>query len=247
MINTEELVRLWKDSGKDLYREQILSRFEGMVKDYTSRVNRGIVPLKDIEQEARLGILKAIDTFDPARGCKFSTHAGENIKVFVRRYLRKNRRIIHNPTHLHDARIRLSRLREAFLSQNGREPTPDELRQLAPQISDSVFPHALLPEMDVAPLDSLPEEVRERVSGHEVEQVPLIGRILLRSCVQSVPDDERQVLCLYHFEGLSISAISQRLSISRRRATELLSSAEFSLRNCLTDVGITNPQELLAR
>ncbi len=91
------------------------------------RFNRGRLPLHDLIQEGNLGLMKAVDRFDPARGFRFSTYASWWIRHAISRALADTGRAVRLPVHMIDAQNKVARVRREFVALHGREPGDVEL------------------------------------------------------------------------------------------------------------------------
>ena len=94
-----------------------------IAKDY-ARIG---LPLLDLISEGNIGLMKAVDRYDPEVGTKFSTYAAWWIKQGIRRALANQGNTVRLPTHLVDKLFRMRRAHEALLRELGRTPTAAEL------------------------------------------------------------------------------------------------------------------------
>jgi len=91
------------------------------------RYRHGGLPLDDLVQEGAVGLLRAVDIFDPARGYKFSTYAVWWIKQALRRALARQVPLAHVPDNVQMERARLARRAHALHAELGHPPSPADL------------------------------------------------------------------------------------------------------------------------
>jgi RNA polymerase primary sigma factor len=101
-----------------------------LVVSIVPRYSRGRVPLSDALQDGNGGLMRAVDSFDPARGTRFSTYAAWWIRHSVTRAISDRSRLVRQPVHMSDAVRRVSGVRKQHVAANGREPSQDELAEL---------------------------------------------------------------------------------------------------------------------
>ena len=89
--------------------------------------SRSGVPLPDLIQEGNIGLIKAVDSFDPERGFRFSTYAVAWIRQAITRAIERQGRAIRVPSYVIQSIRKLNRVGSAFFHEFGREPTVEEL------------------------------------------------------------------------------------------------------------------------
>jgi RNA polymerase primary sigma factor len=118
-----ELIRARADEANAAIIRANLRLVVSVAKRY---LGRGISFL-DLIQEGNLGLLRAVNKFDPRRGFKFSTYATWWIRQSINRSIAEQARTIRIPVHLFEAITRLLRIQRSLTQQLGRDPTNDEL------------------------------------------------------------------------------------------------------------------------
>ncbi len=102
-----------------------------LVVTMARRFNRGRMSLPDLIQEGNIGLMKAVDRFDPRRGFRFSTYGSWWIRHAISRALADKGREVRVPVHMLELHHKLARVRRAFELQEGRPPDDAELAKLA--------------------------------------------------------------------------------------------------------------------
>lgn len=122
-----DLAIRWKKDGdedaKNLLIEHNLKLVVSIAKRY---VGRGLA-MSDLIQEGNLGLMKAVDMFDPEKGFKFSTYATWWIKQAITRSIADKSRTIRLPVHMAEKRYRVVSYTKDYLNEYGRQPTKQEV------------------------------------------------------------------------------------------------------------------------
>jgi RNA polymerase sigma-B factor len=109
-------------------RERLIRNYLPLANSIARRFDRGQrVPLEDLQQIAAIGLLKALDRYDPAHGTAFSTFAVPTMRGEILRYFRDFTWTVRPPRELQERAIRIEREREQLTNDLGRTPTAREL------------------------------------------------------------------------------------------------------------------------
>ncbi len=190
---------------------------------------------EDVEQVAYLALVKAIDGFDPARGNSFMTYAAPTIAGEIKKYFRDHSWDIHVPRRLQDRALRASRVRSELAAELGRAPRVDEIAARLDADLESV--REALTAAEARDTNSLDRDVdREDSGGTSIADAVargtedpgfarVIDRAALRAALETLSDQERQVLGLRFLCDLSQSEIGACIGVSQMQVSRLLRRA----------------------
>ena len=128
------LVRYHRE-GDLAAREELAERFLPLARDLALRYSYTDEPFDDLLQVASLGLIKAIDRFEPERGTKFTSYAAPTILGELKRHFRDKGWALHVPRDLQERTLAVSRATEALSKQLGRSP---KVREVAAELGCSV-------------------------------------------------------------------------------------------------------------
>ncbi len=185
--------------------------------------------MEDLFQVGCLGLVKAVDRFDPDRGTQFSTYAVPLILGEVQRYLRDNAQTSAGRSTYQTVR-RAAEARDRFVASFGTEPSASAIAQA---VGVSTAELILAMEAARTPLslddpgsgpDSVP--LLERLAGPSGE----MDHALLRALVRQLPRRERQVLLLRYFLDRSQNEAAEAIGLSQPQISRIERRALDSLR-----------------
>lgn len=108
-------------------RERLIQSNMRLVINIARTYSGGAMPLEDLIQEGAIGLVRAVERFDPSRGFRFSTYATHWIRQSIRRALDSKAKTIRLPSHVTQAIRRIERERERVQAEEGRDPSPEEI------------------------------------------------------------------------------------------------------------------------
>ena len=130
-----QLLVRYHENGDLTAREELCERFLPLARDLALRYTYTDEPLEDLVQVASLGLIKAIDRFEPDRGTKFTSYAAPTILGELKRHFRDKGWSLHVPRDLQERTLALSRATEALSKELGRSP---KVREVAAHLGCSI-------------------------------------------------------------------------------------------------------------
>jgi RNA polymerase sigma-B factor len=223
--------------GDPQAREQLVQRFLPLARQLARRYQHGGEALDDLIQVASLGLLKAIDRFDPARTTAFSSFAVPTILGELKRHFRDKGWMLRVPRDLQELAVRLEPTNEALSREIGRVPTSAEL---AERLGVSV--EQLLEAREAAgayravsldrPRDDDDDDGDGIGDGFGVEDTGFAkaeDAATMQHLMRVLTDREREVLRLRFEEDLTQAEIGTRIGVSQMHVSRMIRHAIVQL------------------
>jgi RNA polymerase sigma-B factor len=231
--------RPWEGRGLDPSagdRERLILAHLPLVRSLARRyANRG-EPLDDLVQVGTVGLIKAIDRFDPGRGKDLAAFAAPTILGEIRRHFRDRAWAVHVPRPLQEAHASVARAVDALTRNLGRSPSIAEIAGETgldqEEVLDAIAageayrPLSLSAPRPGADDAADPLEPGEPDAGYELAE----GRATLARGLRALPPRERVILHLRFQGGLTQSEIAARVGISQMHVSRLIQRALEQLR-----------------
>ena len=228
----ELLVRYHRD-GDVAARDELVERFIPLARDLALRYSYTDEALDDLVQVACLGLIKAIDRFEPGRGTKFTSYAAPTILGELKRHFRDKGWALHVPRDLQERSLALSRETEALSKQLGRSPT---IREVAMAMGCSVEQALEASEAaasyeatslnapsarDDDDAGSLMDMLGDEDGSYELVE----SRDAIAATWRDLPELERRVVELRFMQDLTQREIGERIGYSQMHVSRLLRRA----------------------
>jgi RNA polymerase sigma-B factor len=235
-VDEAEVLQLFERLGQDgTAREELVAKFQPLAQYFARRFAGRGEPLEDLAQVANIGLLSAIDRFDPTREVPFATYAAATMVGELKRYLRDKAWAIRVPRPLQELGLRLNGLIPQMSQDLGRSPTIQELAERL-----AATPEDVLEAMDAAQaysttsLDAPFGEGQSPIEtlGGSDPSLELVDRwTTIAPTIKDLPERERRVLYLRFFSGLSQSQIAEEIGVSQMHVSRILSQTLKRLRS----------------
>lgn len=229
-LSEEEVARLWevftRDQAKDA-RDQLIEHYMVLVYQTAERMANKLpafVDINDLIGAGTLGLIDAINKFEPERGNKFATYCSTRISGAI---LDELRRLDWAPRLVRSRATQLDRVREDLRSKLGRAPAEDELAA-AMDMSGEQFDE-LMRETQVKSMVSLDRKWDEDDDNelHQMEMLPdteavdphgeMERREIREVAIRGLSEQEQQIVIMYYYDNLSLKDIGLVLGLSESR------------------------------
>lgn len=250
MSDIAEVWREYKKTGDPYLQEELVVKYQGLVYKLAHKIVRKLkqgTEVEDLISDGMVGLVKAIDAFEPERGFKFSTYATPVVRGSI---LNGLRRLDWLPERTR-TKARHYQKAVAELEQLGRKPTEEDIAQhmeiSAKEVYDII---ADLSSMYMLSLDTpLGTDDSDASVGDMVEDTGFVApdeeyvfeeeRDALRDSIEKLDEREQDIIKSHYFGGETFESISQRLDVSKQRISQLHLRAVRKMRNSLGEVEVS--------
>jgi RNA polymerase sigma-B factor len=238
-----EVERLFAEYRADP-RRAMRNRIVEATRALAEQISRGFtgrgVESDDLRQVALLGLVKAVERFDPDRGVPFGAFARRTIEGELKRWLRDHAWAVRPPRPAQERNLRMGKAVEALSQRLGRSPTVAELAREMEVTEDEIL-EAMeagaayrANSLDAPPTaDRDRESVGDQLAEHDVRFQRAELRVLVADLLQRLPAREAEIVRLRFYEELSQSEIAERIGISQMHVSRLLRRTLVELRQGL--------------
>ena len=229
----EDLIRSYRETGAPHWRTRAIEAYLPLAHKLARRYHPGPEPLDDLVQVACLGLVKAIDRFDPDAGPRFASFAIPTITGELRRHFRDTTWSVHVPRGVQEDALRVRQAMTALSERTGRAPTTGELAAAtgldAEQIVEAL--HATTAK-ETASLDRplLGEDgdggtIGDMIGREEHGFALAEHRAAIEPRLRELSAQDREILRLRFTEDLTQLEIARRIGCSQMQISRLLRRA----------------------
>ena len=230
---TRELFRRYKEEGDEEAREQLIVSHVNLVRYIAAKFKNRGEPLDDLIQVGTIGLIMAIDRFDPSRGLEFTTYATPTIMGEIKRHFRDKGWTIRVPRRLQELSAKVNSATDELTAQLQRSPSIEEVADYLGTTADEVLEamesssaYSSVPlegqgnnEEDDAP------SVIDRYASVDGDLEASDDRMVLEEVIGEFPEADQQAIRMRFIDGMTQVEIAKRLGISQVQVSRMLRRA----------------------
>jgi len=239
----DQLFGRWHQHGDQHARDQLVERYLPLARKLARRFQGAREPLDDLVQVASLGLVKAIDRFQPERGVSFQSFAVPTILGELKRYFRDSGWAVHVPRGAQERAVKVEQAQRKLLSETGRAPT---FHQLAEYLELSLEDVIAAVETAAAHHSISFETPRDDGDGQIGTLGDVIGAIderfeliesgaTIERATRLLTERERSVLALRFVADRTQTEIARDIGVSQMQVSRILRQALARLAGALQD------------
>lgn len=227
---THELFRRYKEEGDVEAREKLVMSHMNFVRFLANKFKNRGEPLDDLIQVGYLGLLKAIDRFDPSRGLEFTTYATPTIMGEIKRHFRDKGWSVRVPRRLQELSAKVNQATDVLTTELQRSPKIEEIAEyldasvdevLEAMESSSAYSSVPLEGTGNNDNDDAPS-VLDRYATEDSALNFTDDRLIIEEALKGFSPREREVIDLRFLQGMTQIEIAEQLGISQVQVSRLL-------------------------
>lgn len=227
---THELFRRYKEEGDVEAREKLVMSHMNLVRFLANKFKNRGEPLDDLIQVGYLGLLKAIDRFDPSRGLEFTTYATPTIMGEIKRHFRDKGWSVRVPRRLQELSAKVNQATDVLTTELQRSPKIEEIAEyldasvdevLEAMESSSAYSSVPLEGTCNNDNDDAPS-VLDRYATEDSALNFTDDRLIIEEALKGFSPREREVIDLRFLQGMTQIEIAEQLGISQVQVSRLL-------------------------
>jgi RNA polymerase sigma-B factor len=234
-----EAFRQYRAGGDRSIRNRLIEEHRWLAVHCARRFAGKGEPLDDLIQVAMLGVLKAVERFDPDYGAAFASFAVPTITGELRRHFRDTTWAVHVPRRArdlqHTVKVAVNDLSQAF----GRSPTADEVAEhtgvAVEDVLDALEAARCYRKTPLATPSDDDEDDVDRLGGDDPALAAVDARMTVERLLRDLPTRERRIVELRYLSGLSQSQIGEIVGVSQVQVSRLLRASLARMNQSMID------------
>ena len=230
---TRELFRRYKQEGDEEAREQLIVSHINLVRYIAAKFKNRGEPLDDLIQVGTVGLIKAIDRFDPERGLEFTTYATPTIMGEIKRHFRDKGWTVRVPRRLQELSAKVNTATDELTVQLQRTPTVDEIAAHLGTTADEVLEamesssaYSSVPlEGGGSGEDEEAPSIIDRYASVDPDLAASDDRMVLADAIAEFPEADQAAIRMRYVDGMTQVEIAEKLGISQVQVSRMLRRA----------------------
>lgn len=227
---THELFRLYKEKGDEEARDQLIVSYLNLVRFLASKFKNRGEPLDDLVQVGTIGLIKAIDRFDPERGLEFTTYATPTILGEIKRHFRDKGWSIRVPRRLQELSAKVNQATDELTVELQRSPSVEEIAAklgvgaeeiLEAMESSGAYTSVSLEAGGSSEDDEAPALI-DRLGSVDEDLDASDDRMVIDDAISDFSPREQEIVRMRFIDGLTQVEIAKRLGVSQVQVSRLL-------------------------
>lgn len=227
---THELFRLYKEKGDEEARDQLIVSHLNLVRFLASKFKNRGEPLDDLVQVGTIGLIKAIDRFDPERGLEFATYATPTILGEIKRHFRDKGWSIRVPRRLQELSAKVNQATDELTVELQRSPSVEEIAAklgvgaeeiLEAMESSGAYTSVSLEAGGSSEDDEAPALI-DRLGSVDEDLDASDDRMVIDDAIRDFSPREQEIVRMRFIDGLTQVEIAKRLGVSQVQVSRLL-------------------------
>ena len=225
--DSDERLEEYRRTRSRELRNALVEEYMGLAEAMAHRYSHRGEPIEDLSQVAMVGLLKAVERFEPTRGVRFTSFATPTILGELKRHFRDRGWAVRVPRAIQEVHLRLRQTVSDFHQELGRAPSTAELAERL-----DLSEEAVLEAMEAGTLYRL-ASLDAPAPGGEGDAPPGVGgldpgitgvdnRLAVQRLLEKLPVRERRIVELRFFAGLTQAEIAEEIGISQMHVSRLL-------------------------
>jgi RNA polymerase sigma-B factor len=245
-----DLFRSYASHRDRSVRNQLVERHMGLAIHIANRYRRANMSDDDLRQVAMVGLVKAVDRFDPDYGSSFSAYAGRTIEGELKRHFRDRSWVVRVPRSAKELHLQVRRANDELSQKIGRSPSVDEIAEhLGIDRDDVLRGLSASAAYQVGTLDSGGGEDTSGMSTDRQGALASVdagfedseNRQVIAGLLERLPERDREIVRLRFYERMSQSEIGEVMGISQMHVSRLLRRSFDEMREWTTNPSGQDP------